>query len=44
MDWSRQKNAVIKRVFKRGKESEKMEITNFHGKEAINDVLNLIEK
>ena len=40
IDWSKNKNAVIKRVFERGNELEKNEITRFYGKEIINEVLN----
>jgi len=33
IDWKKQKNAVIKRVFERGNEIEKEEITRFYGQE-----------
>ncbi|OFY95149.1 MAG: hypothetical protein A3K10_06915 [Bacteroidetes bacterium RIFCSPLOWO2_12_FULL_31_6] len=39
INWQQQKNAVIKRVFERGNEIEKEEITHFYGKENINTVL-----
>ena len=32
IDWKKQKKAVIKRVFERGNEIEKKEITRFYGK------------
>lgn len=44
IDWNRQKNAVIKRVFNRGNESEKMVISNFYGKDIIDSVLKTITK
>lgn len=43
IDWSQQKNAVIKRVFERGNEEEKMEITNFYGEEAIKEYFKTLE-
>jgi plasmid maintenance system antidote protein VapI len=39
INWKKQKNAVIKRVFERGNEIEKKEIIRFYGKENINDLL-----
>ena len=39
IDWQQQKSAVIKRVFERGNEQEKKEITFFYGKETIDHVL-----
>jgi plasmid maintenance system antidote protein VapI len=35
IDWQKQKSAIIKRVFERGNEMEKNEITRFYGDEAI---------
>lgn len=40
IDWEKQKNAVIKRVFERGNEIEKGEIIRFYGREDVNSVLN----
>lgn len=39
INWEKQKNAVIKRVYERGNEIEKKEITRFYGDESINEVL-----
>jgi len=39
INWKKQKNAVVKRVFERGNEIEKKEIIRFYGKENINDIL-----
>jgi len=39
IDWESQKEAVIKRVFERGNEEEKKEITRFYGKEVINEIV-----
>ena len=39
IDWERQYKAVIKRIFARGNEKEKEEITRFYGQEKINEVL-----
>jgi plasmid maintenance system antidote protein VapI len=39
IDWELQKEAVIKRVFERGNEEEKKEITRFYGKEVINKII-----
>jgi plasmid maintenance system antidote protein VapI len=41
INWKKQKTAVIKRVFERGNESEKKEITRFYGKEAIHKILKI---
>lgn len=41
INWEKQKVAVIKRVFERGNELEKEEITRFYGKETINTILNV---
>ena len=40
IDWEKQKNAVIKRVFERGNEVEKKEIVRFYGRENVNNLLN----
>jgi addiction module HigA family antidote len=40
IDWNRQYKAVIRRVFERGNQQEKKEITRFYGKEKITQVLN----
>ena len=40
INWKKQKNAVIKRVFERGNEIEKKEIIRFYGKENIDARLN----
>ena len=40
INWQKQKNAVIKRVFERGNDVEKKEITRFYGKDAIAAALN----
>jgi antitoxin HigA-1 len=39
IDWEKQKNAVINRVFERGNAQEKKEITRFYGKDVINTLL-----
>ena len=39
IDWELQKEAVIKRVFERGNDEEKKEITRFYGKEIINKII-----
>jgi plasmid maintenance system antidote protein VapI len=39
IDWKKQKKAVIKRVFERGNEIEKKEITRFYGKEIVNEII-----
>jgi antitoxin HigA-1 len=44
INWEKQKNAVIKRVFERGNDSEKKEITRFYGAENINSILKTHEK
>jgi antitoxin HigA-1 len=40
IDWERQKRAVIERVFEKGNEQEKNEITRFYGDSAIKEILN----
>ncbi|KAA2245743.1 plasmid maintenance system antidote protein [Chitinophaga agrisoli] len=39
LDWQRYKEAVIKRIFERGDDVEKAEITRFYGKNIIDQVL-----
>lgn len=39
IDWQRQYRAVIQRIFERGKESDKKEITRFYGPEKIKQAL-----
>lgn len=39
IDWEKQKNAIIKRVFERGDEIEKNEIVRFYGQEKVNNIL-----
>jgi plasmid maintenance system antidote protein VapI len=39
INWERQKNAVIKRVFERGNDIEKNEIINFYGIKTISDIM-----
>lgn len=39
IDWHKQKKAVIKRVFERGNEEEKKEITYFYGLDTVNTIL-----
>lgn len=39
IDWQQQKNAIIQRVFERGNEQEKKEITRFYGKEITDKAL-----
>jgi addiction module HigA family antidote len=43
IDWEKQKNAVIKRIFERGNEIEKKEIKRFYGRDYVNKVLNNYE-
>ena len=40
IDWEKQKNAVIKRVFERGNEIERNEINRFYGMEIVEKILN----
>jgi antitoxin HigA-1 len=40
IDWSKQYRAVIQRIFERGTEMEKKEITTFYGQEKIEKALN----
>ncbi|MFP4488030.1 MAG: transcriptional regulator [Bacteroidales bacterium] len=39
IDWKKQKNAIIKRVFERGNEIEKREIIRFYGRDNVNNIL-----
>ena len=39
IDWLKQKNAVIKRIFERGNDLEKKEITRFYGSQEITKAL-----
>lgn len=39
IDWQRQKDAVIRRVYERGNRSEKEEIEQFYGSNVVNEVL-----
>ena len=40
LDWQKQKKAIIKRIFERGNEMEKKEITRFYGKPSVAKILN----
>lgn len=42
INWSKQYSAVIQRIFERGNEAEKIEITNFYGQETVKKALNKI--
>jgi len=39
LDWERQSKSIIQRVFQRGNDQEKAEITKFYGRSKIDDVL-----
>lgn len=39
INWEKQKNAVIKRVFERGNEYEKKEISRFYGQNTVNEAM-----
>jgi len=39
IDWENQKRAIIERVFERGNDKEKNEITRFYGKEAVDKII-----
>lgn len=39
IDWQKQKKAVIKRIFERGNDVEKREITQFYGKQTVDEIL-----
>jgi hypothetical protein len=41
IDWEKQKASVIKRVFERGNEEEKKEITRFYGKNSVKELLKI---
>ena len=43
IDWQKQKKTIIKRIFERGNEMEKKEITRFYGNETISKVLNHVQ-
>jgi addiction module HigA family antidote len=43
IDWQKQKKAIIKRIFERGNEKEKNEITRFYGNDTISEALNKVE-
>lgn len=40
IDWQKQKRAVIQRIFERGNDMEKNEITRFYGTETVSEILN----
>jgi len=40
IDWEKQRNAIVKRVFERGNETEKDEIVRFYGQKKVNKILN----
>jgi plasmid maintenance system antidote protein VapI len=40
IDWHQQKKAVIKRIFERGNDEEKKEISRFYGENTVNAILN----
>lgn len=44
IDWQKQYNAVIRRVFERGNETEKNEIRRFYGAKKVNAVLKSITR
>lgn len=44
IDWSRQKEAVIRRIFERGNDQEKEEITRFYGQQQIDLILTIPPK
>jgi hypothetical protein len=39
INWGNQKKAVIIRIFERGNENEKKEISRFYGESTVNEVL-----
>jgi plasmid maintenance system antidote protein VapI len=39
IDWKRQKRAVIERIWERGNETEKAEISRFYGKKEVDNIL-----
>lgn len=40
LNWQKQKKAIIKRIFERGNEIEKKEITRFYGSDTVSKVIN----
>ncbi len=40
IDWEKQKNTIIRRVFERGNEIEKKEIVRFYGRDYVDSILN----
>lgn len=40
INWHKQKIAIIKRIFERGNDLEKEEITRFYGKSTVSNILN----
>ncbi len=44
INWEMQKKAVITRIFERGNESEKSEITRFYGKEIVDKITDALEE
>jgi antitoxin HigA-1 len=42
--WEKHKKSVIQRVFERGNETEKAEITRFYGEEVVNAILKNVKK
>src|SRR5690606_15120507 len=40
IEWERQKKTIIKRIFERGNEKEKDEITRFYGNDTVKKILN----
>jgi antitoxin HigA-1 len=42
--WEKHKKGVIQRVFERGNETEKAEITRFYGEEVVNEILENVKK
>ncbi|MFG4003365.1 helix-turn-helix transcriptional regulator [Flavobacterium aquidurense] len=40
IDWQKQKKAVVKRIFERGNEMEKKEISRFYGKQTVDAIVN----
>ena len=40
INWIKQKKAIIKRVFERGNDAERQEITRFYGENVIREILN----
>jgi plasmid maintenance system antidote protein VapI len=41
INWQKQKKAIIKRIFERGNEKEKNEITRFYGIDTVSQILNI---